>query len=149
MGTNETIHDMALLGRKIRTGFVAFVGERIEGGPSPVEGRMLAFIIDHPSCNSADIREAFRLTKSTVSELLTSLANLGLIRLERSPDDARQKTIVVTEKGFAHKAKIDEICEVYDEAISKGITEEEAEIIKKVTEKIHKNIEEVVGNGNE
>ena len=146
MTKEDTLHELAFLGREIRNGFGVFVSSRVENGPSPFDGRMLAYIVDHPGVSSSDICAAFRLTKSTVSESLSNLASFGMVCLERSKGDARQKKIVATEKGIAHKAQIDEAIRLYDQAIMKGIGDEEIQTINKIVEKIHKNMKEVAND---
>ena len=80
--------------------------------------------------------------KSSLSRLLKSMMNKGLVRREKDKKDARQFLIYLTEKG---QTVLNEALPVLGEAflkISNGIPTEEREIVKSVMERLQVNIHE-------
>ncbi|HJJ63555.1 MAG TPA: MarR family transcriptional regulator, partial [Methanocorpusculum sp.] len=67
---------------------------------TPVQGMILGFIVEEESdIFQKDIEQTFTLRRSTVSGVLSSMEEAGLIIRERVESDARLRKITATEKG--------------------------------------------------
>ncbi|ULQ60991.1 MarR family transcriptional regulator [Brucepastera parasyntrophica] len=51
-------------------------------------------------------REEFEIPKQSVNNVITSLKNAGYIILEASPEDRREKIILLTKKGLRYSEKL-------------------------------------------
>lgn len=144
---HEIIKEISMVGREIRFGFINYVNARVEDGPTPIEGMTLSFLAEHPNAEAKDVGEKFKINKSTVSGVLHSLESRGYITSERSPSDGRRKTIVVTEKGLAHRNRVHDIGDAYDSILVKDLTEEEIQTLIKALEKVRNGIKEALEDG--
>lgn len=88
-----------------------------------------------------DIEEEFKIRRSTVSVLLSSMEKNGYIRRETVTSDARLRKIVPTEKALSNHRKLHGFFEKYDEELREGISEEELDLFFDVIDKIRHNIE--------
>ena len=75
--------------------------------------------------------------KSHTTRAITKLVDDGLITKEINPDDKRAYVLSVTEKGKATGQKIKQIFRDWDNLIDQSITDEEKEVMQKVTMKIY------------
>ncbi len=87
-----------------------------------------------------DIERHFDVNRSSVSLMLSNMQNKGLISRERIKSDARLNKIILTEKSVkllnAMKNQMTEV----EAIISKGITQQEAETMLRVFDKIRDNL---------
>ena len=89
-----------------------------------------------------DIEKKFSLRRSSVSKMLDSLQEKGYIERVTVPDDARLKSIVLTEKAYElHKSICDEI-DRNEQKLTSNLTKEELESFKNITDKIKSTLEE-------
>ena len=88
-----------------------------------------------------DIEEEFKIRRSTVSVLLSSMEKNGYIRRETVDSDARLRKIVLTEKALSNHRKIHGFFEKYDEGLREGISDEELDVFFSVIDRIRHNIE--------
>lgn len=72
-----------------------------ERGLTPTQGQMLALLRLRPEGASrlSDLAAGLGITAATASDALRSLAEKGLVRKLRSPDDARSLAVSLTAKG--------------------------------------------------
>ena len=145
----ETIRELATFGREVRVGFGNYVAKTVGSGPTPLEGMVLSFLTEHPGANAKDVAAAFKINKSSVSEVLKNLEIVGFIKMGRSENDGRKKQIVVTEAGAAHKETVDRIRNAYDSALASRLTDEEEKVLLVIIEKLRGGIKEVLENDNE
>ena len=89
-----------------------------------------------------DIEEEFKIRRSSVSVLLSSMESAGYIERRSVEHDARLKKIVLTEKAVAVDKKIREMFDGYDAELAKNISDKELEVFYGVIDKIKTNIEE-------
>ncbi len=68
-------------------------------GISRTECHVLEVVSLHGPLSVNDVTSHMRLNKSTISRVVTSLTEKGLIRSEAAGDDARRLSISVTAKG--------------------------------------------------
>ena len=107
------------------------------------QSHLLGFLSHRENVTSADIQEAFHLSKSTVSELLNSLVDLGYLTYERSKGDARCRIIALTEKAAnVHERERAALNEFEDKLMS-GISSEDLEAFYRVILSLEKNLEEM------
>ena len=125
--------------KKIRAVFDARFAKEDLKDLRPAEGQVLCHIACHPGCTSAEIQEARRLCKASVSESLSILAERGYIEYASSPVDRREKTIQITEKGLSyHRAASDAVQECHNLILS-GINEEEQQALRELLNRIIEN----------
>ncbi|MCD8369201.1 MAG: MarR family winged helix-turn-helix transcriptional regulator [Clostridiales bacterium] len=74
---------------------------------SMIEVHTLSYIEDHPGCNSNDLIQYWDKTKGLISQMLSRLERLGLIKKEKKEGNAKNVYLYVTEEGTrvskAHK----------------------------------------------
>jgi len=109
---------------------------------TPQQSRIIFFIRHHEGedIRQVDIRDKFKLTKSTMSGLISRLEAKGFIKKEKV-----KKTVVirVTQKGIDATEKFAEENEALVEEMFKGFTpEERSEVIKGLNKMIQNIIEE-------
>lgn len=97
----------------------------------PPQGQILAILYSRPNMSASDIQETLRISKSTVSEALSGLVNLGLIEYVTSEEDRREKRIVETEKGKRHQEEAWKVFKQCEEDLKQGLSVEEVKILRK------------------
>lgn len=106
------------------------------------QGGIIHFIMNsNGDVFQKDIEEEFKIRRSTVSVLLSSMEKNGYIRRETVDSDARLRKIVLTEKALSNHRKIHGFFEKYDEGLREGISDEELDLFFSVIDKIRHNIE--------
>lgn len=105
----------------------------------PPQGQILAFLYSRPNMSAADIQDALRISKSTVSEALSGLVNLGLIEYVTSEEDRREKRIVETEKGKRHQEEAWKVFKRCEEDLRQGLSDEDVKTLRKALTKIIEN----------
>lgn len=106
------------------------------------QGGIIHFIINSKGdVFQKDIEEEFKIRRSTVSVLLSSMEKNGYIRRETVDSDARLRKIVLTEKALSNHRKIHGFFEKYDERLREGLSDEELDLFFSVIDKIRHNIE--------
>lgn len=90
-----------------------------------------------------DVETGFSIRRSTVSKMLQSLEEMGLIVREGVDYDARLKKIILTESGWnMHNAVVQVIDRTNAQAIS-GIDKEELDAFFKTLEKMKNNLSDI------
>lgn len=107
------------------------------------QGRTLHFLLaQSEDIFQKDIEEEYGIRPSTASELLKQMEGNGLIRRESVSYDNRLKKIVLTDKALKYKQQvIDDLTEL-EEALVRGIPEEDMEVFFRVIEKMMDNLSE-------
>ena len=108
---------------------------------TPVQGMILGFIIDEEGdVFQKDIEQMFTLRRSTVSGVLSSMEESGLIVRERVKFDARLRKITATEKGKKQHSLIKSELSGIEYQITAGLTDEEITAFLHTAEKIKRNL---------
>lgn len=68
-------------------------------GLTAVQFRVLQIVAEVQGCTPKDISRRMRVSQATVTSLVHKLVNQGMVSIERSAIDGRQKNITVTEAG--------------------------------------------------
>ena len=116
---------------------------QINIGLTTMEG-MAVFHIGHlgGQAQTQDILSTLRISKSTLSELLSSLEKKGYLVYARVSSDKRKKNIVLTEKGQDHIERAKKIFTEFEGKITEGLDEKDLEAFERVYQKILANIGE-------
>ncbi|MCF0147381.1 MAG: winged helix-turn-helix transcriptional regulator [Clostridium sp.] len=88
-----------------------------------------------------DIEEIFTIRRSTVTGILQSMEKNNLIIRENVSYDARLKKIVLTDLGEEINIHIIKEMRKFEDAITKGVSDEELEIFVQILDKFKRNIE--------
>ena len=88
-----------------------------------------------------DIEERFKMRRSTVSVMLSTMECRGYIKRVCVEQDARLRKIAVTEKAKALDDKIKHMIESYNAMLIQGISEQELGAFFAVLDRIRSNIE--------
>lgn len=108
---------------------------------TPVQGMILGFIVEEESdIFQKDIEQTFTLRRSTVSGVLSSMEEAGLIIRERVESDARLRKITATEKGKKQHSLIKSELSAIEYQIIAGIPDEEITAFLQTAEKIKRNL---------
>ena len=87
-----------------------------------------------------DIETRFGMPRSTVANIMKQFEQKGYITRQSDEKDTRLKRVVVTEKGIrVHEDTIKCIDEI-NRLLEDGITQEEKEVFKSMTEKMGENM---------
>ena len=87
-----------------------------------------------------DIEKNFSIRRSTASHMLQLMEKNGYIRRISSPDDARMKKLIITEKGIeAQKRMKDRLCR-FEEIFQSGLSSEDLQYLKQLLYKLGCNI---------
>ncbi|HJJ83176.1 MAG TPA: MarR family transcriptional regulator, partial [Methanocorpusculum sp.] len=108
---------------------------------TPVQGMILGFIVEEESdIFQKDIEQTFTLRRSTVSGVLSSMEEAGLIIRERGESDARLRKITATEKGKKQHSLIKSELSAIEYQITAGLSDEEITAFLHTAEKIKRNL---------
>ena len=72
-------------------------------GLTAVQFRVLQIVAEMGGCTPKDISRRMRVSQATVTSLVHKLVNQGMVSMERSEIDGRQKNITVTEQLYVRK----------------------------------------------
>lgn len=108
---------------------------------SPEEGRVLFLVSVKQRATSLMIQKQFGYSKSTVSEILKTLMNRGLVELQPDESDRRKKYIVLTEEGQKRRAIADSCIEEIDQIFFDGFTDEEVSSLQSYLKRVQANAE--------
>lgn len=86
-----------------------------------------------------DVQNKFNITRSTTSELLTSLENKGFVTKEQDEKDSRIKYIIVTASGKREHKKIKQHFECIENELLACLTAEEADQFDYLLDKVIEN----------
>ncbi|MGN1261479.1 MAG: MarR family winged helix-turn-helix transcriptional regulator [Candidatus Enteromonas sp.] len=111
-------------------------------GLPPIQARVVGFLSHHENSTASDIMDAFSLSKSSVSEILSILVEKGLITYERCDDDSRKRAIELTDEGLEVSRALAERLGAFDQELVKGVTEEDLETVFRFFDIVRKNLED-------
>lgn len=113
-----------------------------ELGLTAVQSMVLKYIVssEKEEINQVDIEKYLRCTNPTVTGLMKRLAEKELVICMSSKKDKRFKKVMPTEKSRQLIAYLDKRVEELNHKITAGLTEEERENLKRMLEKMEKNL---------
>ncbi|RGY96935.1 MarR family transcriptional regulator [Clostridium sp. AM58-1XD] len=88
---------------------------------------VLSYLTAHESPNlvATAVHRDLHISRASVSTLLKRLKGKGYLNFQASPDDDRQKRIVLTEKARRMKLEMERKALIIDEKIYEGFSQEE------------------------
>lgn len=102
-------------------------------------GYVLGYLAHHAQDGpqyQRNIEEVFSIRPPTATAILQTMERNGLIVREPSPDDARLKQIVLTEKAWALHERVEEEHAQTEQLLRQGLTQAELDVFFRVTEKL-------------
>ena len=106
-------------------------------------GTILSILYDYDGkITMNEIGKIIGKKKSTLTDLIRKLVELGYITREKSEKDSRAVEINLTEKGLKFKPLFEEISNNLLEKTYKNFSEEEKETLMRLLNKIRKNYQE-------
>jgi len=109
-------------------------------GVVPSHGDIMAVLFSVEKCTMKELANRIRRTKSTLTILVDKLVTLALIEKEKSHEDSRITYIKLTDKGFAFKPVFEKISKELNSKVYNGFTDEEADAVEHLLEKISNNL---------
>ena len=76
-----------------------------------------------------DLENAFSIRRSSVTQILQNMERGGLLRRENASSDARQKEILLTEKGRELEHSLRDYMDKTEESLLEGFSPEETEAL--------------------
>lgn len=115
--------------------------ERLTG----MHGWVLGFLYDNRDRDifQKDLENIIETRKSSITNMLQTMEQNGLIVRQSVDKDARLKKIVLTQKGIDLQSRIKYTLNNFEENLKEGISNEEIEVFYKVLEKINKNLDKI------
>lgn len=127
---------------KIHEKGTRFIVEQLqENGASglvPSHGDILALLYAHGTLPMKEIADNIRKTKATVTVLADKLEKMDFIKRESTAEDSRYTYISLTEKGKAFQPVFENISMRLNEMLHQNLSEEEAEQIESLLQKMSK-----------
>ena len=108
------------------------------------QGSILDYVIvksSHQSVYQKDIEAEFGLRSSTVTEMLNSLEEKGLIKRVMDEQDGRKKKIIFMDKAFAIKDALRKEINETESLLLKGISDDELKAFTATARKMLNNLE--------
>ena len=102
----------------------------------PSHGDILAVLYYNGKSTMKEIAEKIHRTKPTVTVLVDKLEKLGFVKREKSAEDSRITYIVPTAKALGFQLVFENISKELNELLYKNLTDEEAEILDNLLEKM-------------
>ena len=137
---DRDLHYLLLLGHQ-RTNKRISAQTRKEG-LMPGQPKILEFLLEHNACNQKEIALGCALDKSTVTSLLSRMAEEGLITRATPSEDRRRALVCLTEKGRRCAVRVRDICAQVDALAWRDIPEQEREVFLQVFRRLLANLEE-------
>ena len=113
-----------------------------------MHGWIIAYLYDnqHREIYQKDLETEFRITRSTVTNILQLMEKKGYIERVSVERDARLKKLILTEKAKQiQRQNFIDMHNKLDKQITKDISEEEMEVFLKVMQKMKQNLEDERG----
>lgn len=105
---------------------------------------VLLFLYNNPRFDrAADIVSRRGMTKSHVSMSVASLADKGLLERQGSAEDRRTAHLRLLEPGVTIAAEAREAQQQFFDMLYEGVSQEELELWRKITQTVYRNIENI------
>lgn len=99
----------------------------MEMGLSPGQPKVLRYLTQQDGCMQKDIAAALDIEPATVSQILTNMAQDGLIRRSSAAERKRAESVCITEKGREVYEKWQQLCQEVEKESLNGFTKSEQE----------------------
>lgn len=107
-------------------------------------GWILMYLHDHKDEEvfQKNIEEAFNITRSTASKVISLMETKGLLERHPVPGDARLKRLVITDLGEEMRRGIIDGRKKMEETLTEGFSEDELSLLNSYLERLKKNVGE-------
>lgn len=104
---------------------------------------LMSYLLDHKSekITQKDIAEELEIKHTTVIGLVRRLEEKELVRSVTDPDNRKYRNISLTSKAMKVEEMIRTHRRTMDEALSKGLTDEEVEQLRILLQKVRNNLD--------
>ena len=109
-------------------------------GLKPGQPKVLEFLLENDGCTQKEIGKGCALDKSTVTGLLSRMAETGLLVRGDGEADRRESRIRLTARGKELAQAVKEICRSVDQKAWEGVSAEERGIFLRVLDRIGRNL---------
>ena len=116
--------------------------QEIKRPPSPLQAKILKYILDHKEevvCGK-DLENYLHVSKATISEVLMAMEKSAIIKRISIPDDARAKRIVLTDTSLERFQELEKNFQSINEELLHGVSEKELVCFLNVLQKMKNNI---------
>lgn len=106
-------------------------------------GWIIGYLYDHRDRDNfqRDLEAKFSMRRSTATKILQLMEKKGLIRREPVDYDARLKKLVLTDRALEIHSMVIRDVDIFEQKLSRGLTEQELDAFFCVIDKIKKNLE--------
>lgn len=114
----------------------------IKKPPSPLQGKVLKYILDHKEekiCQK-DLEEHLNVSKATISEVLVAMEKSELIKRVSVPEDARIKRIVLTNTSLTRFQELEKNFQTINEELLHNISDHELACFFNILRKMEENM---------
>ncbi len=114
-------------------------GERV----TDIQGRIISYLYEKPEGEivyQKDIEKLFNIRRSTATNILNRIENHGLIKRTPCENDARMKTVALTDKARKLCPKVKEEILRAERQAAKGLSEAELDLFFKIVDVMGRNI---------
>ena len=108
---------------------------------APSHGDVLAFLFAHGEATMHELADFAHRTRPTMTVLVDKMESAGLVRREASKVDSRSTVVRLTERGESLRGAFKDISERFISMLYGGISEENAETLECLLEKVLRNVE--------
>lgn len=119
----------------------------LEADLTGLQARVLGYISkaneDGNDVYQKNIETEFKISRASVTSLLNTMEKNGYVQRSRVKGDARLKKIVLTEKTRLKEERNRNMLNEYERLLAKDLTEQEADMLIKLLNKISSNIESI------
>ena len=100
---------------------------------------ILLYVGAHPMASQEEICSYYALDKASVARDARKLEEMEHIRRSQNPENRRQYTLELTEKGREMREVLETCHREYDRELSEGIPAEDWETLEALLEKVEEN----------
>ena len=116
--------------------------QEIKRPPSPLQAKILKYILDHKEevvCGK-DLENYLHVSKATISEVLMAMEKSAIIKRISIPYDARAKRIVLTDTSLERFQELEKNFQSINEELLHGVSKKELACFLNVLQKMKNNI---------
>lgn len=110
----------------------------------PALHAFIHYICGHPGCLQEELIEELYVDKTTVTHHLGRLEEKGYIERRVDENDARRRKVYPTQKALEAAPKLHQVYHDFLGALMDGLTEQEQDTVKALTDKLFENAAKLV-----
>ena len=111
-------------------------------GLVPTQVRVMKFIHKRSPCTALDIASVMQRDKAQITRLISGLMEQGLVEKIPNPQDKRSQLLLLTNEGGKIQESLSKITKRAEQAMTKGIAEQDMQTFFSVAQKMLNNLEE-------